>query len=97
MSVVTAERRPSRERGGKRTLNGRFEAAAGGQTARDPGERDRSTLQKIDKITRRCFTFDIGRQRKNYFVEFFLVDAFEQLLDPQIFRADVVERRNPSA
>ncbi len=60
-------------------------------------KRDRLVLQEIDQVICGGFAFNICGERKNDFGKFFILDTIEQFLDPQIFRADMIERRNSSA
>ena len=57
----------------------------------------RFALQKIDDVIRGRFAFDIGRQRKNDFGNFFPIDAIHQFFNAQIFGSDMIERRNLAA
>ena len=54
-------------------------------------------LQKVDDVIRGRFTFDIRGKRKNNFRNFFPIDAIHQFFNAQIFRSDMVERRNLAA
>jgi hypothetical protein len=89
--------RPSGKRGREGELVSGFETAAGGNAARNASERDRFVFQEIDQIVCGRFAFDIGGEGENDFRQRFLLDSIEQFLDPQIFRADVIERRDASA
>ena len=63
----------------------------------DAREHDAFIFQKIDKIICSCLAFDIGRERENNFGKFFFLNTGEKLVDAQIFRPDVIERRNAAA
>ena len=54
-------------------------------------------FQQLDQIICRRFAFHIGGQRENDLGKFLALDALEQFLDPQIFRTDVIERRDAPA
>ena len=64
---------------------------------RDAREIRPLVLQKIDKIIGGGFAFDIGGEGENDFGKIFFLDALEQFLDPQIFRTNVIERRDAAA
>ena len=81
----------------QRQFVGRFQTRARRQTARDTRERYGFVFQKINKIVRGRFAFDIDRECENNFGEFFFFDSFQQLFNPQILRTDVIQRRNASA
>ena len=81
----------------KRELVRRFQTCARRQAAGDACKHHRFAFQEIDQIVRCRFTFDVRGQRKNNLGEFFFLDPLEQLFDPQIFRADVIERRDAAA
>ena len=63
----------------------------------DASKRDRFIFQQLDQIICRRFAFDIGRQRKNDLGKLLGLDAIEEFLNAQIFRANMIERRNASA
>ena len=71
--------------------------AAGWNSARDAREGDRFALQQIDNVIHGRFAFDIGRKRENDFGNIFARDAFQQVFDPQIFGADMIEGRDFAA
>jgi hypothetical protein len=75
---------------------GRFQTAASGQTVGDPGECDRFVFQQVNNVIGGGFAFDISSQSKNDLGEFVVFDTLKQLFDPQIIRADVIERRDSS-
>ncbi len=88
-------------RAGKRLIERQFvrglEAAASRQPVRDAREIDGKRLQQLDQIIGRRLAFDIGASARMTLGKFLGLDAREQFLDPQIFRANVIERRDASA
>ncbi len=64
---------------------------------RDSGQGDVLVTQEINQVIRRRLAFDICGKRENELTKLSRADAVQQLPDPQIFRRDVVERRNPAA
>ena len=88
---------PARKRLIKRQFISRFQAAPSGEAARNARQSDRPVFQKIDKIVCSGFAFDIGGKRENDLRNPFAFEAFEQFLDPQIFGANMIERRNFSS
>ena len=81
----------------ERQLIGRFETASGRKTARDASQGHRFSFEKIDQVICGGFAFGIGSKRKNDFGKFFLLDPIKQFVDAQIFRTDMIERRNFAA
>ena len=81
----------------ERQFVGRFQTCTRRQTARNARERDRFVFQKIDKVGRGRLAFDIDSERENDLGKFFFLDAIQEFFDPQIFRADVIQRRNAAA
>ena len=81
----------------QRQFVGGLEAAAGGQAVRNAREVYGKRLQQLDQVIGRGLAFDIGGQRQNDFGKAFGLYARHQRIDPQVFRAHVIERRNPAA
>jgi len=78
----------------ERQFVSRFQTTPSGDAARNPRQSDRPVFQKIDEIICSRFAFNIGGKRENDLGNLFAIKAFDQFLNPQIFRANMIERRN---